>query len=133
MSHESDPKQTLERALTLLRSHTTGTLLRDGTPYDSRYIIDPGDGSLIMTVDRDVFGGDDIVLAVPEDRFDTPMRVNLMIDEIEECHATDRFLAYHTQQDRPVWARGKIGFAKSDSGGVADGDALMAPNPLNQP
>lgn len=128
MTHEID---TLARARMLLRSYTTGTLLSDGTPTPVLYIIDPSDGALIMCVEQESFDADDIVLVVPEDRFDAPMRVTMMLDEEPESHASDRYLAYHTRQDRARWARGRIGFAKIDSGGVADGEALMKPNPLN--
>lgn len=128
MSHE---QETLARARTLLRSHTTGTLLFDGTPTTVLYIIDPGDGALVLCVERESLDADDIVLVVPEDRFDAPMRVTMMLDEEPESHASDRYLAYHTRQDRAHWARGRIGFAKIDSGGVADGESLMVPNPLH--
>jgi hypothetical protein len=131
MSNEQDAANTLARARTLLRSHTTGTLLCDGTPTPVLYIIDPNDGALIMCVDQDMLDTDDCVLVIPEDRFDAPMRVNLTLIEEPESHSSDRYLAYHARQDRGVWTRGKIGFAKIDSGGVADGDALMTPNPFH--
>jgi len=70
------------------------------------------------------------VLVVPEDRFDAPIRVTLSLHEEPESDASDRFLAYHQRQEHPRWARGRIAFTKLDSGGVADGEALMRPNPL---
>lgn len=123
--------ETLNRARSLIRSHTNGTLLCDGTPTPASYIIDPSTGGLVLSVDHDMLGSDDCVLAIPEDSFSCPIRVTLSIEEMPESIASDRYLAYHLRQDRPVWARGKIAFAKIDSGGVADGDALMTPNPLN--
>ncbi|HCT46489.1 MAG: hypothetical protein CMJ35_03880 [Phycisphaerae bacterium] len=131
MNTEHDPHQTLVRARTLLRSHTTGTLLCDGTPYEALYIIDPSDGALVVSAESEMFEADDCVLVIPEDRFNAPIRVTLSLKEEPESGSTDRYLAYHQRQQRPRWARGKIAFAKVDSGGVADGDALMVPNPLN--
>lgn len=121
---------TLRRARSLLRSHTTGTLLCDGTPTPVRYIVDPSSGGLVLCVEQDMLGADDCVLAVPEDSFSCPMRVNISVEEMAESISSDRYIAYHLRQDRPVWARGTISFAKIDSGGVADGEALMTPNPL---
>jgi len=121
---------TLKRARSLLRAHTTGTLLCDGTPTPVAYIIDPSTGGLILCAEHEMFEADDCVLAIPEDSFSCPMRVNLMIEEMPESIASDRYIAYHLRQDRPVWARGQISFAKIDSGGVADGEQLMTPNPL---
>lgn len=123
---------TLTRARSLLRSHTTGTLLCDGTPTPVSYIIDPASGELVLCVDHDMLGADDCVLAIPEDSFSCPIRVNLAMEEMPESISSDRYMAYHMRQDRPVWARGTIAFAKIDSGGVADGEALMIPNPLHE-
>lgn len=131
MNSEHDTHQTLTRARTLLRSHTTGTLLCDGTPYETRYIIDPVDGALMMCSESEMFEAQDCVLVIPEDRFNAPIRVTLSLQEEPESGSSDRYLAYHRKQDRPRWARGRIAFAKIDSGGVADGEALMIPNPLN--
>lgn len=126
----SDEQETLVRARMLLRSHTTGTLLCDGTPTPVLYIIDPRNGELVLCVDFEMLQADDVVLVIPEDRFDAPMRVTMMLDEEPESHASDRYLAYHSHQDRARWARGTIGFAKIDLGGVVDGETLMQPNPL---
>jgi hypothetical protein len=120
----------VDQARTLLRAHTTATMLCDGSPTPVAYIIDPGTGSLVLCAEHTMFGADDCVLAVPEDRFDCPMRVTVSLAEMPESMSTDRYLAYHARQDRPVWARGEIGFAKVHAGGVADGEALMTPNPL---
>ena len=121
---------TVDQARTLLRAHTTATLLCDGTPTPVAYIIDPESGALVLCAEHSMFDADDCVLAVPEDRFDCPMRVNLSLTEMPESISTDRYLAYHARQDRPIWTRGEISFAKVHSGGVADGEELMTPNPL---
>jgi hypothetical protein len=121
---------TLKRARSLLRAHTTGTLLCDGTPTPVSYIIDPSSGELVLCLEHDMLMAEDCVLAIPEDSFSCPIRVNLSMREMPESIVSDRYMAYHMRQERPVWARGSISFAKIDSGGVADGEALMAPNPL---
>ncbi|MHA7814143.1 MAG: hypothetical protein ACX94C_12240 [Phycisphaerales bacterium] len=123
-------EQILRRARSLLRAHTKATMLCDGTPYQVAYIIDPGSGSLVLCTEREMNGADDCVLAIPEDTFSCPMRVNITIEDMAEGHESDRYMAYHMRQDRPNWSRGVISFAKIDSGGVADGEALMKPNPL---
>lgn len=131
MSMDESGHDTLVRARSLIRSHTGGTLLCDGTPTPASYIIDPSSGELVLCVEHEMLGADDCVLAIPEDSFTCPIRVTLAIEEMPESIASDRYLAYHLRQDRPLWARGRIAFAKIDSGGVADGEALMTPNPLN--
>ncbi len=128
---DDSSKDTLKRARSLLRAHTTGTLLCDGTPTPILYIIDPASGELVLCAEHEMLGADDCVLAIPEDSFTCPMRVNLTIQEMPESIASDRYIAYHLRQDRPIWARGTISFAKVDSGGVADGEALMTPNPIH--
>lgn len=130
MTDTQDSDTTLARARTLLRAHTTGTLLCDSTPYEVLYIIDPCDGALLICVEHESYDADDCVLVVPHDRFDSPMRITLALREEPESMASDRFLAYHQRQDNPCWTRGIISFVKLDSGGVADGEALMRPNPL---
>ncbi|MEX0876287.1 MAG: hypothetical protein WD114_02410 [Phycisphaerales bacterium] len=120
----------LTHALGLLRGHTTGTLLVDGTPTPVLYIVDPRAGSLVLGVEHEMFEGDDIVMVVPEDSFDAPLRVSLMLDEEPEGEATDRFMAYHMRQPLPVWARGSISFVKVDSGSVVSQEQIEAPNLL---
>lgn len=131
MNDQQHHDETLARARTLLRMHSEGTLLCDASPTQARYIIDPGAGSLVMCISLDMLGSDDCVLAIPEDRFDSPIRVTVALQEVPESIVTDRYLAYHQQQERPMWVEARILFAKVDSGGVADGDALMTPNPLS--
>ncbi len=131
MSFEANPEHDpVTHALALLRAHTTGTLLVDSTPTEVLYIVDPRAGSLILSVEPDMLAGDDIVLVIPEDRFDAPMRASLMLDEEPEGEATDRFMAYHSRQPLPMWARGSISFVKVDSGAVVSQERIEAPNPL---
>jgi len=124
----SDPAA---RAIGLLRSSTTGTLICDSLPTPVEYLLDPAGRGLILCAQHAMLDAEDCVLAVPEDRFDCPMRVSLNLSEEPEGIITDRYFAYHLSQNRPLWARGSIGFAKLDSGEVVDGSLLMEPNPLS--
>lgn len=117
-------------ALSLLRGHSTGTLLVDGTPTEALYLVDPRAGSLILSIEPDMLNGDDIVLVIPEDRFDAPLRASLMLQEETEGEATDRFMAYHTRQPLPGWARGRLSFVKLETGAVVAQEELEIPNPL---
>jgi hypothetical protein len=129
MTHETSQHE-IERAGTLLRGHTAGTLIVDAVPFDIKYIIDPRLGSLVLAVTIDMLASDDVVLVIPEDRFDAPIRAGLeLASEIEE-EACDRFVAYHLDRPYPVWARGRINFVKLDSGAVIDQSEIERPNPL---
>jgi len=112
----------------LLRGHTTGTLLADSTPYDVRYIVDPVTGSLVLTADEAMFDADDVVLVLPEDRFDAPIRVSLDLSTNIDEEPCDRFLAYHLHQPSSIWTRGLINFAKLESGEVVSDEQLQIPN-----
>lgn len=129
-SETNEQHDPVTHALELLRGHTTGTLLVDSTPTDVLYIVDPRTGALILSAEAGMLGGDDIVLVIPEDRFDAPMRASLMLEEEPEGEATDRFMAYHTRQPLPMWARGSISFVKVDSGAVVSQEQIETPNPL---
>ncbi len=132
---ETDHQNAIERAMRLLKGYTKGTLLADSTPYDqARYIVDPRTGSLVLTVEEAMLDAEDVVLVIPEDRFDAPMRVSLELTTAIEEEACDRFLAYHLHQPCSIWAHGKINFAKLqsglESGDVVGNNELEVPNPL---
>jgi uncharacterized protein DUF2470 len=128
---ETDHQDAIERATRLLKGHTKGTLLADSTPYDSvRYLVDPRTGSLVLSIEEAILDADDVVLVIPEDRFDAPMRVSLDLSTTIEEEACDRFLAYHLHQPSSIWALGRINFAKLESGEVVGTDELEIPNPL---
>lgn len=122
---QTDPAAS--RALDLLRSSTTATLICDSIPTTVEYLLDPAGGGLILCADHSMLDAEDCVLAVPEDRFDCPLRVSLSLSQEPEGTSTDRYFAYHLSQNRPIWTRGTIEFAKIDSGEVIDGRALMQP------
>lgn len=125
---DTDHQHAIDRAMRLLRGHTTGTLLADSTPYDVRYIVDPITGSLVLTAEDAMFDADDVVLVLPEDCFDAPIRVSLDLSTNIDEEPCDRFLAYHLHQPRSIWARGMINFAKLESGEVISDEQLQIPN-----
>ena len=125
---DADQQHAIDRAIRLLRGHTTGTLLADSTPYDVRYIVDPVTGSLVLTADEAMFDADDVVLVLPEDRFDAPIRVSLDLSTNIDEEPCDRFLAYHLHQPSSIWTRGLINFAKLESGEVVSDEQLQIPN-----
>lgn len=127
---DMDHQQAIERAKRLLCGHTTGTLLVDEHPYDMLYIVNPYSGSLILTLEEEMLEGDDVVLVVPEDRFDAPMRLSIELSTQVNEEPCDRFIAYHMNQPNPIWASGQINFAKLDCGSVVGDDDLHVPNPL---
>jgi hypothetical protein len=127
---KNDQQLAVERATRLLLGHTAGTMLVDSVPYDMLYIVDPRTGSLVLTIEDDMLSADDVVLVIPKDTFDAPIRVSLELDtEINE-ETCDRFLAYHLDQPMARWSRGHINFAKIESGDVINQDQLEVPNRL---
>jgi len=122
---------TIARARRLVRSHHEATLLCDGVAHETRCLIDPGSGDLIVTVQEDALDADDASLAMPRDSFDTPVRlsVELLGDTSEEQR--DRFVAYHLPSVAPRYALACVSFAKLDSGEVLERDQLALSNPLS--
>ena len=120
----------IERASRLIRGHAAGTLLVDSRPHKTLYMIDPHTGSLVLTIEDEMLDGEDIVLVLPEDTFDAPIRVSLDLTTTIGEEACDRFLAYHLHQPRSVWVHGQINFAKLESGEVISKEELEIPNGL---
>ncbi len=128
---DTDHHDAIGRAIRLLRGHTKGTLLADSTPCDEAlYLVDPRTGSLVLTIEESALDAQDVLMVIPQDRFDAPMRVSLELTTDIDEEACDRFLAYHLHQPCSIWARGRINFAKLESGEVVGNDELEIPNPL---
>jgi len=132
---DNDERQSaIDHALRLLRGHCVGTLLVDGRPYTTKMMIDPRTGTFVLCTQHDMLLADDILLVLPEDRFDAPIHVGLELsNEIEE-EACDRFLAYHLEQPNPIWTTGRINFVKIrdgiGKGSVLDQAEIEIPNSL---
>ncbi len=124
-----DPE--IHEALAILRGHASGTLLVDGAPRSVRYVVDPTDGSAVTVLDPRDSRGDEYVLCLPDDSFDTKLRV--LVDPVglgDDGSWTDRHGAYHGACRETSWVRLRIVHAKLASGPVVDGDDLMVPNTL---
>ncbi|MBL4698729.1 MAG: hypothetical protein JKX70_07835 [Phycisphaerales bacterium] len=120
----------IDRATRLIRGHTQGTLLVDARPYDVLYMVDPHTGSIVLTIEDTMLENEDVVLVIPEDRFDAPMRMSLDLTTTIEEEACDRFMAYHLCQPSPIWVHGQINFAKLESGDVVSQEEIQCPNAL---
>lgn len=120
----------LNRAVHLMRSAWSATLLYDQSPFDARCMIDPKTGVFIVSVVPDALGADDIVLAAPKDSFDTKIRISVKLEESVTEEQQDRFTAYHIPSTTPMLACAKLMYAKLDSGEVVTDDQCSLINPL---
>ncbi len=123
------PDPEVIEALKILRGHASGTLLVDGSPRVVKYVVDPGDGSVITVLDpRDTRGGE-YQLCLPDDSFDTQLRALVEPTALGDDGVwTDRHGAYHGPGRATAWVRLAFAHAKLASGPVVDGDDLMVPN-----
>ena len=128
--NDEDQQLAVARADRLLRGHTQGTLLLDARPYDVLYMTDPRTGALVLSIEETMLESEDVVLVIPEDRYDAPMRMGLDLTTAIEEEACDRFMAYHLCQPSPIWAHGQINFAKLESGDVVSQEEIQCPNAL---
>ena len=131
--HASNPDAAdARRALRLLRAHTAGTLLADGVPMPTRFVLDRRTGELILVIEPDLADAAEFVFALPDDSFDAAARlaIDIALTPERDDAGTDRHRAYHLDVQRGRWATGRIAFAKLATGGVVDGGELMRPNPL---
>lgn len=118
----------LETARDLLARNREGVLLADDRPAAIKFISDPATGDLIAPVPEEVTEASDLLLFVPEESFDA---IQLLIDAtgIPESALTDRWCAYHLEQNHPVWARLHADSGKHDQW-VFPAEKLMGPNPV---
>ena len=121
---------TIERARRLVRGHSAGTLLYDGTPFEARYVVDPGSGDLVIECDRESVEANDVSVAIPRDSFDAAARVCVELSEVVDEALRDRFTAYHLPASDPMLGVAAVTFVKLDSGEVVDRGALGLANPL---
>ncbi|MEQ8770747.1 MAG: hypothetical protein RIB60_09605 [Phycisphaerales bacterium] len=125
---ESSDPEVIE-ALACLHGHSAGTLLVDGSPREVKYVIDPADGSVITVLDPRDTEGDEYLLCLPDDSFETLLRALVEPTPLGDDGAwADRHGAYHGPTQLTSWVRLKIAHAKLASGPVVDGDELVAPN-----
>ncbi|MFK7758331.1 MAG: hypothetical protein AB8C13_00105 [Phycisphaerales bacterium] len=120
----------LNRAVHLMRSSWSATLLYDQSPFDSRCMIDPRSGVFIMSIVPDALDANDIVLAAPRDSYETQIRISVTLDATVSEEQQDRFTAYHIPASTPLLACAKMVYAKLDSGEVVTDEQCSLSNPL---
>ncbi len=139
-------QQALDHALDVFAAYREGDLSIDDQHTRIRYITEPSTGRLIASAPAATFFGSQLILHVP-DETDDALDLMLSAEEIEESHATDRWLAFHLSPtgssassdagstepgrehpEHTKWAAFWIDAAKHGPW-VFDGDAFMAPNP----
>lgn len=120
----------LEHGRRFLLACYDGILHIDGPDSTApvKFIRDPADGRIIMACPVATFFAEEIVLFTP-DEADDAMKLLLSAEQIEECHLTDRVLAYHGEPEHVRWGAFWIDSAKHGPW-VFDGDAMMIPSAL---
>lgn len=135
----------LHHALAVFHAYREGDLQLDDQHTHIRFVAEPSSGRLIASAPAATFFASQLVLFVPEET-DEALSLLLSVEEIEESHATDRWLAFHLGQtaasdsadqqpdtgretpEHTRWAAFWIDSAKHGPW-VFDGDAFMTPNP----
>jgi len=120
----------LDRARHLIRALHEATLLYDQTPMETRFMVDPRSGDLIVAIEDDALAADDIVLACPRDAFDTPIRISITLSDTVDEEQRDRYTTYLLPPTPPLLAIGSVSFVKLDSGEVFEPEELALANPL---
>lgn len=131
----SDPgvptDETARRALALIRSFSSGTLLCDGAPEATRFVFDGRTGRVVLALDPRLASSEELVLCLPDDSFETKARVLLVPERIDEHDpALDMYLAYHARAATGVALSAAIESVKLEDSTVVDGAQLTVPNPL---
>lgn len=121
-------RDALETAYRFLMANREGVLVFDEHHVPVRFVTDNSTGRLVMSVPVAVFFSHEHVLFVPEEREDS-MQLLVSPEQIDECAATDRWLAFHGDPEHVRWATCWIESAKQ-SPWVFDGEALSRPNSL---
>lgn len=120
----------LHRAMHLMRSAWSCTLLFDETPFETQCMIDPRTGQFLVAIINDALEATDVTLACPRDSFDTRLRISIQLDQTVSEEQYDRFTAYHLPAAAPLLARASYEYAKLDSGEVITPDQCPLVNPL---
>lgn len=120
----------LHRAMHLMRSAWSCTLLFDETPFETQCMIDPRSGQFLVATVNDAFQASDVTIACPRDSFDTRLRISIQLDQTVSEEQYDRFTAYHLPATTPLLACASYEYAKLDSGEVITPDQCSLINPL---
>ena len=112
-------------------AYRDGVLEADGVPSPSKFIVDGRDGRLVFTGGRDLFDAADLVLWIPDDRFDA-VQLLLAAEPLDDPDGelADKHAAYHGHAGPVRYAHATIVQGR-DPEGVYDAEELSAPNPLH--
>lgn len=139
-------REALDHALRVFGAYREGSLTIDDQHTKIRFVTEPATGRLIASAPAATFFGSHLVLHVPEET-DDALAMLVTAEEVEESHATDRWLAFHLSStgysessgaeggepgrempEHTRWAALWVDSAKHGPW-VFDGDPFMAPNP----
>jgi hypothetical protein len=120
--------QALEHALRVFTADLEGRLRFDEQAATIKYVVEPREGRMVLSVPVAVFFAAELVLDVPEES-DDALQLLLTVEECGESAATDRWQAYHGQPEHVRWALGWVDGAKHGAW-VFDGDAFALPHPF---
>ncbi len=118
----------LESAYRFLMANREGVLNFDDNFVPVKFVTDSSTGRLVMPVPVATFFVHQHVLFVPEEA-DDAMQIIVSPEQIDECAATDRWLAFHEEPEHVRWAMCWLESVKL-SPWVFDGEALTRPNTL---
>lgn len=125
---EPEERSALDSARRYLASYREGVLSFDEQQIEVKFVSDPSDGRLVMSVPVAVFFAHEHVLWVPEETTDS-MQILLSAEEAKESGSTDRWQAYHGEPEHVRWAACWIDSVRLGAW-VFDGEAFMGGNPL---
>lgn len=130
--HERAEHTALDHARSVLSTYREAILFMDDQHTPIHFVSDHDTGRLIASVPAATFFASHHAMFVPEET-DDALQLLLSCEEIEECFATDRWMAFHMGDsefpEHTKWAAFWIDSAKHGPW-VFDGEAFMTPNPV---
>ena len=130
--NDHDHDRDAARVRVELVRHRVGALLSDGEPRPLRFVDDPATGELIVPLPEELIDAMEHVLFVPHESEDALQL--LLAPDLEHAvpeALVDRWRIHHGDLPREGvrWTRCAVESARLGPI-IADGDALMRPNPL---
>jgi len=112
-------------------AYRAGVIEADGVPSPSKFIVDGRDGRLVLAGGRDLLDAAELVLWIPDDRFDA-VQLLLEAEPLNDPDGAlaDRHAAYHGHSGPARFTHAAIVQGR-DPEGVYDAEELAAPNPLH--
>ena len=134
-TNDATESMALDHAIGVLATCREGILRFAEHHVPIKFVVANADGRLIASVPVATFFSAEHMLFVPEES-DEALQLLLSVEQIEESHDTDRWLAHHLnpelgidQPEHTKWAACWIDSARHGPW-VFDGDPFMQPNPI---